>query len=221
MTNSKTTKKTLFGSFAILLLCFVLLIGTTFAWFSDSVSSETNTIIAGNLDVSLEYSSDYAVWNEVNESTNVFTTGVYWEPGYAEVVYLKVENVGTLDLKYQLSVNVESETTGTNVNNETFKLSNYIMVGHINDVTAAYADAATAIAAVTNATKLSELNTATTATLTSGADTYIALVVYMPTNVGNEANYKTGTTVPNITLGIELIATQTENTTAFEDIVID
>ncbi len=219
MTNSKNMKKTLFSSMAILMLCFVLLIGTTFAWFSDSVSSATNTIIAGNLDVTLEYSSDYTTWNEVNETTNVFTTDVYWEPGYAEVVYLKVTNEGTLDLKYQLSVNVADETEGTNVNDETFNLSDYIMVGQIDDITAAYADTATAIAAVTNATKLSELDTATTATLTSGADTYIALVVYMPTTVGNEANYKTGTTAPQISLGIELIATQVENTTAFEDIV--
>ena len=85
----------------------------------------------------------------------------------------------------------------------------------------AYADTATAIAAATNATKLSEFNAATTATLTNGEDTYIALVVYMPTDVGNEANYKTGTTAPQISLGIELIATQVENTTAFEDIVVD
>ena len=221
MTNSKTMKKTLFSSIAILMLCFVLLIGTTFAWFSDSVSSATNTIIAGNLDVALEYSSDYATWNEVNEGTNVFTTNVCWEPGYAEVVYLKVKNTGTIDLKYQLSVNVASEMAGTNVNNEAFNFSDYIMVGQISDITEAYADTATAIAAVTNATKLSELNTATTATLTSGDDTYIALVVYMPTDVGNEANYKTGTTAPQITLGIELVATQVENTTAFEDIVGD
>lgn len=219
MTNSKTLKKTLFSSIAILTLCFVLLIGTTFAWFSDSVSSTTNTIIAGNLDVALEYSSDYTNWNEVNETTNVFTTDVYWEPGYAEVVYLKVTNEGTLDLKYQFSVNVADETEGTNVNDETFNLSDYIMVGQIDNVTAAYADTATAIAAATNATKLSEFNVATTATLTNGEDTYIALVVYMPTDVGNEANYKTGTTAPQISLGIELVATQVENTTAFEDIV--
>ena len=221
MTNSKTLKKTLFSSIAILTLCFVLLIGTTFAWFSDSVSSATNTIIAGNLDVALEYSSDYTNWNEVNETTNVFTTDVYWEPGYAEVVYLKVTNEGTLDLKYQLSVNVADETEGTNVNDEIFNLSDYIMVGQIDNVTAAYADTATAIAAATNATKLSEFNAATTATLTNGEDTYIALVVYMPTDVGNEANYKTGTTAPQISLVIELVATQVENTTAFEDIVVD
>ena len=216
MTNSK---KTLFGSIAILALCFALFVGTTFAWFSDSVSSGTNTIIAGNLDVALEYSADYATWNEVEETTNVFATNVYWEPGYAEVVYLKVTNAGTLDLKYQLSVKIANETTGTNINDETFKLSDYIMVGQIDNVTAAYADTATAIAAVTNAKKLSEFEATTADTLTSGADSYVALVVYMPTTVGNEANYKTGTTAPQISLGIELIATQVENTTAFADIV--
>lgn len=219
MTNSKNMKKTLLGSLAVLLLCFALLIGTTFAWFSDSVSSDTNTIIGGNLDVALEYSSDYATWNEVDEDTNVFATDVYWEPGYAEVVYLKVTNAGTLDLKYQLSVNVVDETAGTNVNDETFNLSDYIMVGQIDDVTDAYADVATAIDSVTNTTTLSEFESSTANTLTSGTDTYIALVVYMPTDIGNEANYKTGTTAPQITLGIELIATQVENTTAFADII--
>ena len=54
MTNNKSTKRALTASIISMTLCIVLLIGTTFAWFTDSVSSGTNVIKAGNLDVKLE-----------------------------------------------------------------------------------------------------------------------------------------------------------------------
>ena len=55
MTNSKTTKRALFSSVVALLLCFTMLLGTTFAWFTDSVTSANNIIKSGNLDVNLYY----------------------------------------------------------------------------------------------------------------------------------------------------------------------
>ena len=51
--NKKVTKRALFLSFVSMFLCFTMLIGTTYAWFTDSVSSGMNTIVAGNLDVEL------------------------------------------------------------------------------------------------------------------------------------------------------------------------
>ena len=53
--NNNDTKKSLKSSVAVLFLCMVLLIGTTFAWFTDSVSSGTNVIKAGNLEISATY----------------------------------------------------------------------------------------------------------------------------------------------------------------------
>ena len=52
----KTTKKSFLTSLTALILCFVMLLGTTFAWFTDSVTSTGNKIVAGDLDIELEKS---------------------------------------------------------------------------------------------------------------------------------------------------------------------
>ena len=51
MTNRKTTKKALLGSLLALVLCFSMLVGTTFAWFTDSEFINGNKIQAGTLDI--------------------------------------------------------------------------------------------------------------------------------------------------------------------------
>ena len=53
MTKSKQTKSALFSSVVALLLCFTMLLGTTFAWFTDNASSSVNKIQAGKLDIQL------------------------------------------------------------------------------------------------------------------------------------------------------------------------
>ena len=55
MTNTKSTKRALLASVMALLLCFSMLLSTTFAWFTDSVTSGNNIIKSGNLDIELEY----------------------------------------------------------------------------------------------------------------------------------------------------------------------
>ena len=94
MKNIKLTKKAFLASLVALVLCFAMLLGTTYAWFTDSVSSANNIIQSGNLDVELYWSKDATNWEKVDENTNVFS-GELWEPGYVEVVYLKVANVGS------------------------------------------------------------------------------------------------------------------------------
>lgn len=72
MTNNKSTKRALSASIMSMILCIVLLIGATFAWFTDSVSSGTNVIKAGNLDVKLEYSKDGTNWTNADGATDLF-----------------------------------------------------------------------------------------------------------------------------------------------------
>jgi len=115
MTNSKSTKKALLTSVLALVLCFTMLLGTTFAWFTDSVASEGNIIKAGKLDVELYK------WNsateadalselaENGESTAVFAD-VKWEPGMTEVVYFSIKNEGNLALKYKVLLDVTCST---------------------------------------------------------------------------------------------------------------
>ena len=84
--KNKSTKHALLASVLSIVMCFAMLIGSTFAWFTDEVKSGMNKIVAGNLDVELEYSLDGTTWTAVNETTNMFKEDALWEPGYTEVV---------------------------------------------------------------------------------------------------------------------------------------
>ena len=216
----KTTKRALFSSVIALILCFSMLVGTTFAWFTDEVKSANNIITAGNLDVELYYTTDPVVaadptstqWEKVDTNTNVFDKTL-WEPGKTQVVYLKVANEGTLALKYQLGVNVASEKTSIAVvdgKDVELKLSNHIKFGVLAEQKT-FANREEAIAAVdASATPLSKAYNSGTLTLDSKDAKVVTMVVYMPTSVGNEANHKPGENAPEINLGINLFATQVE-----------
>ena len=75
MANSKHTKRTLLASILSVAVCVTMLVGSTFAWFTDSVTSGNNKIVAGNLDIKLSYSTDLQNWNDVDANTNVFKEG--------------------------------------------------------------------------------------------------------------------------------------------------
>ena len=188
--KKSTTKRALFLSFVSMFLCFTMLIGTTYAWFTDSVTSANNVIKAGNLDIVLEY-WDGDSWEDVEGKSDILTNEL-WEPGVTEVAYLRVANAGSLALKYQLGINIVSETAGTNVANEEFLLSDHIQFGVVEGIAvdsetkapSTYATREDAVAAVTNADKISVGYTKATS-MTAGQELYLALVVYMPTTVPN------------------------------------
>lgn len=216
MTKTKKATIKLITSVLSLFACVGLFFGMTFAWFTDSVTSGENKIQAGNLDVTFEYSKtlEDGSWKAITNNTkDIFTdvdgNDMLWEPGAASVVYLKIKNAGTLALKYNLGINVVSEVAGTNVDNNPFKLSDYIKFGQVElqDGDSAYTDRNAAIQALTESKNISAGYTLNE-TMTSGSEKIIALVVYMPEDVGNAANYKTGTEVPEINMGITLLATQ-------------
>ena len=226
MTKKNQYKKALISSVIALMLCFSMLVGTTFAWFTDSVSSAKNKIVAGNLDIELEWSTDMTSWEAVDVNTNVFSNA-NWEPGHTEVVYLRISNQGSLALKYQLGVNIASETPGTNAKGDEFYLSEYIKYAVVDmevavegsatemfETAAAYEDRADAVevaentaATLRNHPYVSETTVLDAKDGANDAD-YVALIVYMPENVGDEANYRS-IIVPFINLGINLVATQT------------
>ena len=109
MTNSKTTKRALLSSVITLLVCFSMLLGTTFAWFTDSVTSANNVIKSGTLDVEMYWAKgnedpDAAATVWTDASTGAIFESDKWEPGYVEVRHIKISNVGTLALKYQLRI---------------------------------------------------------------------------------------------------------------------
>ena len=128
MTNRKSTKRALLGSVMAMVLCLAMLVGATFAWFTDTASTGVNKIQAGNLDIELAYknSTTGGEFKKADKSTPVFDNNALWEPGHVEYVVLKVSNAGSLALKYKLGINIANEVGSTNVYNNAFKLSDYI-----------------------------------------------------------------------------------------------
>lgn len=203
----KHTKQALFHSIVALILCCSMLVGTTFAWFTDEVTSGVNKIQAGNLDIELEY-LDGGDWKPVKSDKSVFPEGILWEPGHTEVVYLRIVNKGNLALKYQLGIGVEGETLSVTESGEVIQLSKYIHFGAVDGVSVPFADRDAARAAVTESKALTAGYTKTGTMTATNETAYMALVVYMPESVGNEANHATGADAPSIDLGIRLLATQ-------------
>ena len=207
MTSSKSTKRALLTSALAIVLCVTMLVGTTFAWFTDTASTGVNRIQAGNLDVKLEYrNADTADFTEADKDTPVFKEGALWEPGHVEYVVLKVSNAGSLALKYKLGVNIAGETGSTNVYNNAFQLSDYIRFAVLNDDQSSLGRDAL-VAAAADSKLIKEGYTAENH-LAKGESKTVTLVVWMPTTVGNEANHKTGVAAPAIDLGIRVVATQ-------------
>ena len=228
----KSTKRALLMSALSLLLCCSMLIGTTFAWFTDEVKSANNIIKSGNLDIELEYWNG-TKWVDVKGASDILTNTL-WEPGVTEVAYLRVANAGTLALKYQLGVNIVSEKPGFSVENKEFKLSDYIQFGVVKiaedaEHFAPYAkDASGRAQAIVDAnkddaeSKADKISAGYTkaSSMTAGQELYLALVVYMPTTVGNEANHN-GVDIPSIDLGVGVFATIVVGRNAYGTTKID
>lgn len=93
-----------------LILCCSMLIGTTFAWFTDEVNSGANQILAGNLDVDVFYDNN-GVEESIQGKDAALFENILWEPGAVAYENITVKNLGTLALKYALSVNFTNENT--------------------------------------------------------------------------------------------------------------
>lgn len=212
MTNRKSVKRALVASIMAIMLCAVMLVGTTFAWFTDTASSGLNKIVSGNLDVELESSTDMVNWEKVTADTKLFKDDTLWEPGHTEVVYLKVVNVGKLALKYEVSTNSYDLERGKNADGKFFYIDKYLKIG-LAETGTAFADRSAALAAIADneQTLSKELQISKDWTvLEAGAESNpFAVVLHMPTTVGNEANNVQSWRKPSVKgLGLLVNATQ-------------
>ena len=140
MTNKRTTKPSLVASIVLLFMCFSMLLGTTFAWFTDSATSAGNKIVAGTLDVDL-LMWDGDSYEDIGDSNApIFGKGslaqnnnaeTLWEPGKTQVVYLKIVNNGTLDLKYSVAINVRDNADDKDL----YKALEYAITPDVKDGT--------------------------------------------------------------------------------------
>ena len=110
MTNRKSTKRALLGSVMAMVLCLAMLVGATFAWFTDTASTGVNKIQAGKLDVALEMKDAAGQWVSAEGKTLNWVKAaadeqVLWEPGCTYTLpELRVVNNGNLALKYKIQI---------------------------------------------------------------------------------------------------------------------
>ena len=218
MTSNKSTKRALISSALAIFMCVTMLMGTTFAWFTDNASSGVNKIQAGNLDIEVEYTLNGEEWEKLDEATDLFGDGLF-EPGYTRVVAFRISNKGNLALKYNMSMNLVSETKGVNKAGEEFALSDYLKVktspvqeaNYIGDVLVSIAfdrDASKAIGWNPETNFKDTKGMINDNILSAGQQVYFIMQVYMPESVGNEANAISTEKTPSIDFGINFAATQ-------------
>lgn len=218
MRKRNWTKAALAFSSFLFVLWWALGTGATLAWFSD-VDEVRNKFQIGLLDLKVSY------WDEnINDYTNlqgiseVFDDQALYEPGYTQVVYLKIENHGDVDFNYKLAVTVEEFTIGYDAWGQKIYLPNYLRYGVVfaESEAAMKAQVEDRLAAKEQAPNLwgaletwSEISPYCFEV--GEQPHYAALIVYMPEGVGNEANYR-GIDVPEVKLGITVFAQQANAT---------
>ena len=112
--KKSTTKRSLLVSVLALVMCVTMLVGTTFAWFTDSASTSVSRIEAGRLNVSLQMKDNDGKWVSAEGKTLQFLvegkipaegTQILWEPGCTyELPKLRIVNEGNLALKYKVVI---------------------------------------------------------------------------------------------------------------------
>ena len=218
MKRRNATRSALFTSIISLLLCVSMLVGTTFAWFTDEVVSGTNVIAAGNLDIELTHTNSVVAGEDVEGATNLFVDEngkkILWEPGVVTYETFTVKNVGTLALKYNLAINFTGENFVVDAegNKTEFGLSSALKVAVIDNAPANRAEAISA-GATAGWDFLKDFNMIES--LSAGENDKHTIVIYWePGQNDNNWNVNNGKTVSNgadalhINLGIALTATQ-------------
>lgn len=199
----KNTKRALFTSVMALILCFSMLVGTTFAWFTDEVKSGMNQIVAGNLDVEL-----LADGEKVDENTKLFDDVKYWEPGAVVFENLTVQNAGTLALKWQMGLNFGHEN---DLNGK--KLSDVLQIAILDGPIAADANRADVLkAAAPKATSLAEFYMNGELAAAESKD-FAVVIFWQPGDRDNDYNMNNGKLTSDnqdlhIEFGVRLQATQ-------------
>ena len=234
--SKNNTKRSLLASVFALVLCVAMLVGSTFAWFTDTASTGVNKIQAGNLDIKVEYAKEkmnddgtlageLTDWTPIDNATNVFDPNALWEPGRTEYVVFRITNNGNLALKYKLSLETLAQKPGTNKANEPFYLADYLCASAKVNPNEIGSGVSTSITPAGFMTKLNDLGSAgvrnvfdpeyhpltdatVNGTLLPGKTNCVPMAIWMPTSVGNEANAISPDKAATIDFGINVVAAQ-------------
>ena len=111
--NQKATKRALLTSVMALVMCVVMLVGTTFAWFTDTASTGVNKIVAGNLKVDIVGATTGNHIDSLSFQNKDNSSSILWEPGVTfHTEGFRIKNDGNLALKWKMVVNKDSASTG-------------------------------------------------------------------------------------------------------------
>ena len=113
MNNKRATKRALLTSIMALVMCVVMLVGTTFAWFTDTASTGVNKIVAGNLKVDIVGATTGNHIDSLSFQNKDNSSSILWEPGVTfHTEGFRIKNDGNLALKWKMVVNKDSASTG-------------------------------------------------------------------------------------------------------------
>ena len=197
-------------SLCVLLIWAILGTGASLAWFTDTSPEINNIFHFAEFDLVVSHRLTDGKWQEVDSQTKIFDEEALYEPGYVQVVYLKVENKGDRDFKFSTAVNVNGCIVATNVFGQDFMLQDYLKFGiktadTEEEMKNSIPDRESAVEIASE--PLHNYYETGAFELAPGGTKYIALIVRMPEEVGNVANYR-GDTVPEVDLGITVKADQ-------------
>ena len=191
MTKSNATKRALITSIVSLFICFTMLLGTTYAWFTDEVVSTGNKIQSGKLAIDMLVKDAQGEYQSVKESKAPIFNYDLWEPGYTEAVNVKVANLGTLALQYSMQIVTEGLVEA--VFNNDIMLSDAIDVYYAaEEITVDSRDAFEAAVANRSLKYMGVLTdvlfggSMVNDTLLEGEEDYATIVLKMKETAGNE-----------------------------------
>lgn len=214
MKKRKWTKTALALSACLFVLWWALGTGATLAWFSDS-DTVRNEFEVGLLQIDVSYKNDIVPeYTPLQGATKAFNDEALYEPGYTQVVYLQIDSLGDMAFNYKLAVTVDDVDEGKNAWGDEIYLPNYLRYGVVFGETeeAVHEQVKDRLTSKNNAPNdwgmLGTWSKVSPYTFDVDDDPhYAALIIYMPEEVGNVANYR-GFDIPRVYLGITVKAQQ-------------
>ncbi|MBQ4141312.1 MAG: hypothetical protein IJD70_08250 [Clostridia bacterium] len=199
-------------SLCVLVVWALLGTGASLAWFSDVSNEIKNVFHVAEFDLEVSHRLEDGTYEVVDSQTKLFDDNALYEPGYVQVVVLKIENKGSVPFDFKTAVNVTDYTVATNLFGRQFNLQDYLRFGLVTADTEEELDDLIETRDLAKNVATMKLNNYATdlAELEEDGVVYMALIVRMPEEVDNEANYR-GNTVPKVELGIIVSATQQKN----------
>lgn len=118
--NSKPKEPSLYRSLCVSILCMflstVMLVGTTMAWFSDSLQTGVYTITSADFSTTVYYCTDLSNanntpnnWQRLNPSNTTLFGGGSLSSGDGQVAYLKLVSNSNIPLKYKFTLTASGE----------------------------------------------------------------------------------------------------------------